>query len=266
MKSIDINCDMGEVPEAIADGTQEALMPFLTSVNIACGGHAGDERTMAATIAQAIRWKLAIGAHPGYPDRANFGRNERELPLDVVSHLVFHQVQCLAGIAADHGIPLAHVKAHGALYNQAVNNRELAAAIAAGVSHYSRDLVLVGMAGSPMLEVFREAGFATAAEAFVDRRYEPDGTLRSRKFNDALLADPAAAVQQALRIANRAGVIASDGSDLGVNAQTLCIHSDTPGAPHIAAAVAQALRNEGFTLRSRHSISRGSTIAGTLSR
>lgn len=249
MKSIDLNCDMGETPEAIADGTQEALMPFLTSVNIACGGHAGGKNAMADTIQQAMRWNLAIGAHPGYPDRANFGRSELDLPLDVVPHLVFHQVQSLAAIAADHGIRLTHVKPHGALYTQAVNNRKLAAAIAAGVSRCSRDLVLVCLAGSPMLQVFREAGFTTAAEAFVDRRYEPDGTLRSRQHPDALIQDPAAASQQALRIAERGTVIASDGSEIVVNAQTLCLHGDTPGAPQIAAVVAETLRVAGIALR-----------------
>ena len=248
MSSIDLNCDMGEVPEAIADGTQESLMPFFTSVNVACGGHAGDERTMAATIEQAVRWKLTIGAHPGYPDRANFGRLELNLPADAVSDFVFQQINTLARIAADQGVRLAHVKPHGALYNQAVNNQELAAAIARGAARFSQNLVLVGLAGSPMLRVFQDAGFAVAAEAFADRLYERDGTLRSRKYPNALLQDPAAASQQALRIAQRGTVIASDGSEVAVIAQTLCLHSDTPGAPQIAAAVAKALRGAGIAL------------------
>ena len=248
MSSIDLNCDMGEVPEAIADGTQESLMPFLTSVNVACGGHAGDERTMAATIEQAVRWKLTIGAHPGYPDRLNFGRLELNLPAEAISDFVFQQISTLARIAAERGVRLAHVKPHGALYNQAANSRELAAAIAHGAARVSQDLVLVGLAGSPMLRVFRDAGFAIAAEAFADRLYERDGTLRSRKYPDALLRDPAAASQQALRIAQRGTVIASDGSEVAVIAQTLCLHSDTPGAPQIAAAVAQALRGSGIAL------------------
>jgi UPF0271 protein len=248
MNSIDLNCDMGEVPEAIVDGTQESLMPFLTSVNVACGGHAGDERTMAATIEQALRWKLAVGAHPGYPDRANFGRVELNLTLEAVADSVFQQVQALAEIAARLGLRLAHVKPHGALYNQAVNNRELADAITRGVARWRRDVTLVGLAGSAMLEVFQKAGFPVAAEAFADRRYEPDGTLRSRKFKDALIHDPAEASQQALRIAAQGTVIASDGSEVAVNAQTICIHSDTPGAPQIAAAVAQTLRQAGITL------------------
>ncbi len=250
-RTIDLNCDMGELPEAIADGTQESLMPSLTSVNIACGGHAGDERTMKITIEQALRWKLSIGAHPGYPDRANFGRLELKLPLKEIAASVFEQVRTLAEIAAHFGAQLVHVKPHGALYNQAVRNRELAEAIAEGVSRWSRDVVLVGLAGSPMLDVFRNAGFAVAAEAFADRRYEPDGTLRSRKFEDALIRDPEEAARQALSIAQQGTLIASNGSEVGVNAQTICIHGDTPGAPEIATTVARTLRQAGVTLGAR---------------
>src|SRR6267142_3817740 len=239
---IDLNCDVGELPEAIADGTQESLMASLTSVNIACGGHAGDEQTMETTVEQAIRWKLTIGAHPGYPDRANFGRVELKLPAKEIADFVCEQVRALAEVAARCGAQLAHVKPHGALYNQAVRNRELARAIADGVARWSRDVVLVGLAGSPMLDIFREAGFAVAAEAFADRRYEADGTLRSRKFADALIRNPEEAAWQALGIAERGLVIASDGSQVDVRAQTICIHGDTPGAPEIAARVARTLR------------------------
>src|SRR5713226_2519404 len=242
---IDLNCDMGELPEAIADGTQESLMPSLTSVNVACGGHAGDERTTKTTIEQALRWKLAIGAHPGYPDRANFGRLELKLSGEAIADTVFEQVRTLAEIAAGCGARLVHVKPHGALYNQAVNNREIAEAIAEGVARWSRDVVLVGLAGSPMLDVFRKAGYAVAAEAFADRRYEPDGTLRSRKFEDALIRDPEEAGRQALGIVERRVVIACDGSEVEVNAQTLCIHGDTPDAPQIAATVVRTLRDAG---------------------
>jgi UPF0271 protein len=248
-KKIDLNCDMGELPEAIADGTQESLMPSLTSVNVACGGHAGDEQTMKTTVEQALRWKLAIGAHPGYADRANFGRLELKLSAKEIAASVFEQVRTFAEIAAGCGARLAHVKPHGALYNQAVRNREIAEAIAEGVARWSRDVVLVGLAGSPMLDVFRKAGFAVAAEAFADRRYEPDGTLRSRKFENALIRDPAEAGRQALRIVERRAVIACDGTEVTVDAQTLCIHDDTPGAPEIAAAVARMLREAGVTLR-----------------
>src|ERR1700676_2143404 len=247
MKHIDLNCDMGELPAAIADGTQEALLPSFTSANIACGGHAGDSNTMQTTIEQALRHHVAIGAHPGYPDPANFGRLELQLSPAEVSAFVFAQVRAVAEIASRCGAHLVHVKPHGALYNQAAHNRQLAAAIAAGVAQWSRKLVLVGLAGSLMLEVFREAGFTAAAEAFADRRYEPDGTLRSRKFGDALLRDPPEAARQALGIVERGTVTASNGADIPVHAQTLCIHGDTPGAPQIAATVARTLREAGVT-------------------
>ena len=248
MKRIDLNCDMGELPEAIADGTQEALMPSFTSVNVACGGHAGDERTMQTTIEQALRWKLAIGAHPGYPDRANFGRLELNLSPEAIADSVYQQVRSLAEVTARCGVRLTHVKPHGALYNQAVHNRQLAEAIAKGIARWRRDVVLMGLAGSPMLDVFREAGFPVAAEAFADRRYEPDGTLRSRRRPDALIRDPAEAGRQALSIVKRGIVVACDGSEVAVTAQTICIHGDTPGAPEIAATVAQTLRQAGVTL------------------
>jgi UPF0271 protein len=247
MKRIDLNCDMGEMPEHISDGTQESLMASFTSVNVACGGHAGDEQTMQTTIKQALRWKLAIGAHPGYPDRANFGRLELKLPPEDVTDFVHQQVRALAHIAARCGAQLTHVKPHGALYNQAVRNREIAGAIAAGVARWTRNIELVGLPGSPMLDVFRDAGFSVAAEAFADRRYEPDGTLRSRKHADALIRDPDEATQQALTIVH-GKVIARDGSQVPLRADTLCIHSDTPGSPQIAAQVAKALREAGFNV------------------
>src|SRR4029077_21120909 len=239
---IDLNCDMGEMPEAIADGTQEALMRSITSANVACGGHAGTEKTMRATIEQALRFKVAIGAHPGYPDRENFGRLELKMAPDAVANSVLEQVEALGKIAESCGASVVHVKTHGALYNQAVKNRELAAAIAQGVARWRRDVVLVGLAGSAMLDVFGKAGFAVAAEAFADGRYEPDGTLRSRKFEDALIRDPGEAGWQALSIVERGAVTACDGSEVSVDAQTLCIHGDTPGAPEIAATVVRILR------------------------
>jgi UPF0271 protein len=249
MNSIDLNCDMGELPEAIADGTQESLMPFFTSINVACGGHAGNEKTMGATIEQALRWKLAIGAHPGYPDSSNFGRLEMNLPAEAIAESVFEQVRTLGEVTARCGAQVAHVKPHGALYNQAVRDHAIAEAIANGVARWNRDVVLVGLAGSPMLDIFSGAGFSVAAEAFADRRYEPDGTLRSRKFPDALIHDPAEAAQQALGIVERGKVKSSDGSEIRVNAQTVCIHSDTPGAWDIVVAVAKTLRQAGIALR-----------------
>jgi 5-oxoprolinase (ATP-hydrolysing) subunit A len=245
---IDLNCDMGEMPEAIADGTQEALMLSITSANVACGGHAGDEAMMRAAVEQAIRAGVAVGAHPGYADRENFGRLELKIGADEVAESVYRQVTTFAKIAQQCGARVVHVKPHGALYNQAVKNHTLAQAIAMGVAKWSKKVALVGLAGSPMLDVFRDAGFAVAAEAFADRRYEADGTLRSRKFEDALIRDPKAAAAQALDMVKRGITRAIDGSEVPINAQTICIHGDTPGATEIAAAIAKVLREHGVVL------------------
>lgn len=155
LRRVDLNCDMGEIAEAIADGTQEALMRSVTSVNVACGGHAGDERMMRATVEQAMKAGVAIGAHPGYPDRKNFGRLELKMSAEEVAEFVFAQIQVLEKVAAACGARIVHVKPHGALYNQAVHDRGLAAAIAKGVARWQKDVVLVGLADSPMLDVFR---------------------------------------------------------------------------------------------------------------
>jgi 5-oxoprolinase (ATP-hydrolysing) subunit A len=224
-------------------------MPHITSVNVACGGHAGDEVTMKATIEQAARWKLAIGAHPGYPDRANFGRIELEMAPEAIAESVFEQVSSFGKIAAACGIRVTHVKPHGALYNQAARDTQIAEAIADGVARWNRTVVLIGLAGSEMVRVFREEGFRVACEAFADRRYEPDGSLRARKFEDALLRDPEEAARQALRIVENGTVIASDGSAVALDAQTICIHGDTDGAKEIAAAVAAKLRGASVELR-----------------
>jgi len=249
MKSIDLNCDMGEMPEAVMDGSQEALIRHISSVNIACGGHAGNPEMMRATVEQSLRHGVSIGAHPGYEDRANFGRSELQLPLAEIADSVYRQILALEKIAGQCGAKIRHVKAHGALYNQAARSREIAQAIAEGVRRWRSDAVLIGLAGSVMLAEFRAAGFSVAAEAFADRRYEKDGSLRSRKFPDALLQDPEEAAEQALRIVEQGSVLAADGSMVPLLAQTICIHGDTPGALEIAAAVHKQLTQAGIKIQ-----------------
>jgi len=249
MTHMDLSCDAGEAVDASGAAIEERLYPHLTSVSIACGGHAGDARTMKAAVERALRWNVSIGAHPSYVDRANFGRVELDLPMDAIADTVCDQVRALAEVAAACGARLAHVKPHGALYNRAARDAKIASAIALGVARWRRDVVLVGLAGSRMLDAFRAEGFRVAAEAFADRRYERDGSLRARRFADALIGAPAEAAAQALRIARQGSAMASDGSEITVEAQTICIHSDTPNAPEIAAAVAAALRGGGVELR-----------------
>ena len=247
MKRIDLNCDMGELAGMVADGSQAKLMRFITSANVACGGHAGNAQMMRATIEQAKAAGVAAGAHPGYEDRANFGRIELKIPHDEIAASVYRQVVTLAKIAESCGVPVIHVKPHGALYNQAARDAGIARAIAEGVARWKKDAVLVGLAGSVMLEEFRNAGFRIAAEAFADRRYERDGSLRSRKFVDALLDGPKEAAAQALRIVRQGSVLTLNTEEVALDAQTICIHGDTQDAVDIAEAVNRTLRAAGIT-------------------
>jgi len=252
MKRIDLNCDMGELPEMLADGRQEALMQFITSVNVACGGHAGDDAMMRATIEQALRHGVAVGAHPGYEDRENFGRIPLNLSAEEICNSVHRQVAALAEVTEKCGAQIGHVKPHGALYNQAAQDAAIARAIAEGVRRWRQDVVMLGLAGSPMLEEFRSAGFRAAAEAFADRRYEKDGSLRARKFRDGLLDKPEQAAEQALRIVEGRGVLTREGELVLIQAETICIHGDTPGAEHIAEAVRKTLEGAGVEVKAIH--------------
>ncbi|MGO9010743.1 MAG: 5-oxoprolinase subunit PxpA [Bryobacteraceae bacterium] len=226
--TIDLNCDLGEMEDAALEAR---LMEHVTSANIACGGHAGDEGTMERTVRLALERGVHIGAHPGYPDRANFGRLEIPMSEAEIEDTVAWQIGRLEAVAARLGAGIVHVKPHGALYNVAVHNRAVAGAIGAAVRHWTPAALVFGLAGSPMLDVWREMGLRVAAEGFADRRYEANGTLRSRRFADALITDPDAAAAQAVRLAREGGV------------QTICVHGDTPGAVNILCACRLALQS-----------------------
>ena len=221
-----LNSDVGEWPEALRDGSEEELLRLLDWANIACGGHAGDDDSMARVIGLCRKHGVEAGAHPGYPDRARFGREALDLPPEDIARFVFEQVRALDAIARAQGLPLHHVKPHGALYNQAAVDPAVARAIAEGVRLWKPEALLVGLAGSGMLRVWQELGFAVAPEIFADRRYEPDGSLRPRRFPDALITDPEEAAGQARR---------------ATGAATVCVHSDTPNAVAIARAVRRAI-------------------------
>jgi UPF0271 protein len=223
---IDLNCDMGELEDAAHEA---ALMEQITSANIACGGHAGDESTMERTARLALERGVRIGAHPGYPDRANFGRQELSMTPEEIEATVLEQIRRLEAVVRGMGGEIVHVKPHGALYNVAVRNAGVARAIGSGVRAWNPQVPVFGLAGSPMLDIWRNMGLPVAGEAFADRRYEPDGTLRSRRFPDALITDPPEAAAQAVRLA-RAG-----------NVQTICVHGDTPGSVAILKACREAL-------------------------
>ncbi len=224
-------------------------MREITSANIACGAHAGDLSTMHKAVELALAYNVQIGAHPGYPNRANFGREEMKLSNDEIKHLVYEQIQTLGKVARTHKTDLVHVKPHGALYNTAAKDTRVAKAIAEGVKMWNKDLILVGMAGSIGVSVWKEAGFKIAEEAFADRRYERNGTLRSRKFTDALIDDSTVAAQQALKMVTEGCVIALGGAKLQLNAQTICVHSDSPNAIETLKAIRQRLSEAGVALR-----------------
>jgi len=246
---IDLNADVGESYGAWVMGDDEALMPALTSANVACGAHAGDPVVMERTVAPAIRHGVAIGAHPGYPDRDGFGRRDLDMRTDELEASILAQLGALWAFAKAAGVSLVHVKPHGALYNRAARDRSLADAICRAVKRFSGDLVLVGLAGSVMLEAGRAAGLAVAGEAFADRAYEADGTLRSRRLAGAVQVDPALAADQALGIVRDGRVRAYDGSMVAVDADTICLHGDTPGAAAFAWAVRATLAEAGIEVR-----------------
>jgi UPF0271 protein len=246
---IDINSDLGESEESLANGTDYELMRYIMSANVACGGHAGDERTMRETVRIAKELNVAVGAHPGYPDPANFGRIESPMATSEIEATVRDQIAALAEIAESLGVQLVHCKPHGALYHAANKSTEVAAAIGRAVLESDEQLIMVGQAGSSTLTLWESMGLPCAAEAFADRAYEPNGILRKRTLAGALLEDPAKAAQQAVDIAIRHIAMATDGSALMVAAGTICIHSDTPGSVAIARAVNEALRKAGVQLR-----------------
>lgn len=241
---MDINSDMGEINRLLDDGTYEKLMEYVTSINVACGGHAGDETMMAAMVALAKEKGVNVGAHPSYPDRENFGRNDMNMDANELLDSVRDQIQLLVDIGTNNGVNLSHVKAHGALYNRAVIDEDIAQTIGEAIIQVDPLLKVMGLAGSKMLSVFDGLGLDTMAEAFADRSYESDGTLRNRKYDDALITDPNKAALQAKNMVEGT-VISFEGKAIEMNAQTICIHSDTPNAVAIAEAVREEIKRGG---------------------
>ena len=240
MSTIDLNSDLGE-----GAGTEHEIMPLITSANIACGAHAGDERSMRETVRFAIANHVSPGAHPGYRDPATFGRTALDIPAAELTADLVIQIEALRAIARAEGTDLAHVKAHGALYNTAQHDEGVAAAIVAAVTRTAPDLILFVFPGSAVERAARAAGLRVAREGFIDRAYEPNGTLRSRTRSDALITDPARAAAQALSFVRDGGVRANDGTFVRLMVDTLCVHGDTPGAPDILRAARAALESAG---------------------
>jgi UPF0271 protein len=240
--SVDLNADVGE-------GMDDAeLMPYVTSANVACGMHAGDPVTMDQTVELALSRGVRVGAHPGYPDRENFGRVAIEMAADEIENLVVYQVSALEGFVRSRGSRLTHVKPHGALYHSGAEFPDVARAIAEGVRRVGTELVLVGASGSMLIGAGREAGLPVAEEAFADRRYRSDGTLVPRGHPNALITDPDEAAEQAVQLARDGVVVADDSTRISVRADTICLHGDTPGAAEIARKIHERFRGAGIRI------------------
>jgi UPF0271 protein len=240
--SIDLNADVGEGMD------DAALLPFVTSANVACGMHAGDPSVMDTTVSLALSRGVRVGAHPGFPDREHFGRMAVEASSDAVENLVLYQVAALDGFVRSRGGTLTHVKPHGALYHSSAEFPDVARAIAEGVRRFRPGLVLVGAAGSMLVEAGLDAGLSVAEEAVADRRYRSDGSLVPRGEARALITDPDEAAEQAVLLARDRAVITAEGARIPVRADTLCLHGDTPGIAAIARRIHDRFRAEGIRI------------------
>ncbi len=246
---VDLNCDMAESFGAYRIGADDDVFPYITSANIACGFHGGDPSVMRATMARARELGVAVGAHPGLPDLIGFGRRVMDVTPQDVYDMVVYQTGALLGFANAAKVEMQHVKPHGALYNMAVTRADLSAAIARAVFDVDRGLVLFGLPGSHMISEAESVGLTTAAEAFADRNYMPDGSLVSRKRPDALVHDAHEAVQRAIRMVREGKVSSVEGSDISIRVDTVCIHGDGAHAAEFARQLRAAFEAAGVSVQ-----------------
>jgi 5-oxoprolinase (ATP-hydrolysing) subunit A len=247
---VDLNADIGESFGIYKSGHDELLLEVITSASIACGFHAGDPTVMRRTVALAAKAGVAIGAHPGFPDLAGFGRREISAQPQEITDLVLYQIGALSAAAKAEGVSLQHVKPHGALYNMSVRREDVAEAIARAVASFDETLILMGLPGSALLAAGSRLRLRVAAEGFADRSYEPDGSLTCRSVAGAVITDPVAAAERAVRMIKDKKVIARDGSPFSCVVETICVHGDTPGAVDMAVSVRRALEQAGVSVRS----------------
>jgi UPF0271 protein len=247
-RAVDINCDLGESFGAYAIGSDAEMMPVITSANVACGFHGGDPLVMEQTVRLARKHGVQVGAHPGFPDLAGFGRREMRLSADEIRAGLIYQIGALQAFAQAQGASLQHVKPHGALYNMAARDEGLARAIATAVAMVDSRLILVALDGSVMERVGGEAGLRVAREAFGDRAYQRDGALVSRSHAASLVTDPAAVARRVVRMVLEGIIDALDGGEVQVHPETVCFHGDTPGAAGLVRAAREALTRAGVEI------------------
>lgn len=247
--TVDLNCDMGESYGAYQIGNDEAIFPYITSANIACGFHAGDAAVMKKTVKLALKYNVAIGAHPGLPDLQGFGRREMTISTEEAYDMVVYQIGALNGFVHSEGGVLRHIKPHGALYNMAAANAKLAEAIAEAVYKVNPMLVLYGLSGSELIKAGYKLGLRVANEVFADRTYQNDGSLTSRKLPNALITDEEHAAAQSLRMVKNGLVTSANGLDVIIQADTICLHGDGEHAATFAAKIHTLLKEENIGLQ-----------------
>ena len=243
---VDLNCDLGESYGLFKIGNDSEVLKHITSANIACGYHAGDHNVMMDSVKLAKAHGVRIGAHPGFPDLHGFGRREMKMSAQEIYNLTIYQIGALSAIARACGTNVEHVKPHGALYNMAAKDKELADAVAAAVADVNPALVLFGLAGSSLVKAGEEKGLQVAHEVFADRTYQPDGSLMPRSQSNAMIHDPDLAISRVIRMIREGKVEAVDGTDIEIKADTVCIHGDEPQALDFAVKLKQALNAEGI--------------------
>lgn len=240
MTTIDLNCDLGE-----GCGSDAELMRYISSANIACGFHAGNGDTMRKTVELALEHGVAIGAHPGYADPENFGRTPMNLAPAEVRQLIFDQLEALKRVCDPVGAKIRHVKSHGALYNQAAKNRELASAVVEAVAEWDRDLIFYGLSGSEMISEAEKVGLRTASEVFADRTYRTDGSLTPRTESNALITETETSVTQVLDMIRYGRVRSTDAIMVAIKCETVCLHGDGEHAVEFASLIHKKLETEG---------------------
>lgn len=250
MSKIDLNCDMGESFGAWKMGNDFALMDFVSSVNIACGFHAGDATVIRKTVEKAVEKNLAVGAHPSFPDLQGFGRREMKISASEIFDLVLYQVSAVKGICEAFGAKLRHVKPHGALYNQAAKDEKIAKAIAEAVKMIDKDLIFYGLSGSFLISEAEKIGLQTASEVFADRTYQRDGSLTPRSLENALIENAETSLNQVLQMINSQTVTATNGEIVPIKTETICIHGDGKNALEFAEIINRKLTEAGISIES----------------
>lgn len=246
---VDLNSDIGESFGIYKMGLDEEVLKQISSANIACGFHAGDPMVMNSTVEKAVKNNVAVGAHPGFPDLAGFGRRKMDILPEDITCLIVYQIGAMKAFAKKYQVPLQHVKAHGALYNMAAKDEKMADAIAKGIAQVDKNLICVGQGNTEMERSAKKYGLKYAREVFADRNMNPDGSLVSRKFNNAVITDEKLACERVLRMVKEGEAEAIDGSIIKVKADTICVHGDNPKAVEFASKIRKTLKENGVEIK-----------------